>query len=335
MRVAVVGATGLVGREVVSLLDEREFPVEELLLYASEHSEGETLSLRGEPVTVRRLPAEPPTVDLAVLCATAEVSRKIAGALAAKGGLVLDLAPDSPAKVVPLGAAAVEALRSPAGTGRVLAVPDPLARLVAAPLRALGSLGRAQRAVVTLLVSASARGRERIEALGRQTVSLLNAQSSSEDEEAEAIAFACIPEDASAPASIAARVEGQVQALLAAGFPLVVSVVQTPTFVAHVASIAVEIDASFSAGEARKALREAPSLLVAEPGEGSIGTRDVAGSEAIHVVGLRQNPSDPRWLQFWAMADNIRQGAALAAVSLAEGLLLPARGQAPGKAPGG
>jgi len=87
-------------------------------------------------------------------------------------------------------------------------------------------------------------------------------------------------------------------------------------------SLSVELVSPTTAEAVHAALREAPSLVVEEPGGTSISTYDVLGAEGIYVLGLRHAANDPAWIHFWVLADNVRHGAALAAVSLAEGILL-------------
>jgi aspartate-semialdehyde dehydrogenase len=100
-------------------------------------------------------------------------------------------------------------------------------------------------------------------------------------------------------------------------------VIRAPIFFGQAASISVELEPALSLEVVREVLRKTPSILIAEPGDEPTGTLDALGADAIHVVGLRHRGG--AWWHFWALGDNVRQGGALAAVSLAEGLLLGSR----------
>jgi aspartate-semialdehyde dehydrogenase len=326
-RVAVVGATGVVGRELTTLLPERDFPIAELRLYAAEAEEGEEIEVGGDWQRVERLPNELPEVDVAFLCATAEVSREIAEELAESGALVIDLASGSESAPLVLGAADVgEAPRTARG-GMVVRLPDPLTRLVGVPLRAVAALARVERAIVTGVVSASAFGRAELDRLSQATVGVLNFRQPEEEQEEESdgeaapagVAFRCIPEDPTAP-GIASRVTAELGQLLVPPLPVAVNVVRAPFFYGHAASLSIELSSPVAIDRVRAVLRDAPSLVVGEGGASDFSTLDAVGADAIYVVGLAQRAADPKWVHWWVLSDNIRQGAALAAVSIAEGL---------------
>lgn len=316
-RVAVIGATGLVGSEVVSLLAERGFPVSELLLFASEGTRGESLEWDGDPVEIHELERPLPEVDVAFLCATAAVSAEIGGEIAAVGALVIDLAPAA-ANAGSLALTAADARVALQAHGSVLRVPDPLTRLLAVPLLALRAVGVPTRAVATLIVSASRFGKGAVVDLGRETIALLNLEVS-EDESEPTVAFRCTP---LGPEAAARRVEAEVRALVGETLPIAIHVVRAPIFHGHAASLAIQFESPVDLAAARARLRDAPSLLVAEEGAGPISTLDALAIDAMHVTELSSDAGDPTWLHFWVLGDNVRQGAALAAVALAEGILL-------------
>ena len=323
-RVAVVGATGLVGAEIVSLLAERSFPVGELFLYASERSAGEQVEFGGEEIVARRIEQPMPAVDVAFLCATSEISRNLGPSLAGDGAWVIDLASATPeAAALPLSAAEVRRSSGEA-RGGIVQVPDPLARMIALPIRALARHASPRRVIVTLLVSASAFGKESVERLSEETVALFNLQEGDEKRTSVA-AFRCIPELARSREGLAERVEAHVRLLLGPSTDVVASVIRVPIFFGQAASISVELEPALELGRVREVLRDTPSVLIPEPGDEPTSTLDALGADGIHVVGFRQHGGAPAWLHFWALGDNVRQGAALAAVSLAEGLLFGSR----------
>lgn len=318
-RVAVVGATGLVGGEIVSLLAERGFPVSELALYASDRSRGESLEWEGESVEVKPIERPLPECDVAFLCASPEVSAELRDELAGTGAVVVDLVPPGPgARGSAPSLTAAEARASLQSAGTVVRVPDPLTRLIAVPVLALRELAVPRRVVVTLVASASRFGKASVERLSRETIGLLNLREQDEEEE-PTVAFRCIPLERGAAAD---RVEAELRELLGEEIAISTAVVRAPMFHGNAASIAVELDAPVDAAAVRETLRQAPSLLVADEGETPASTFDALASDAMQVVQIDCATDDPTWVRFWVLGDNVRQGAALAAVAMVEGLLL-------------
>lgn len=319
--VAVAGASGLVGREIVSLLAERSFPVGDLKLYASERSEGEDVELGERPERVERLPAVLPEVDVAFVCLPAAVAGEVVTAWSAAGSIVIDLSgSQGPASVVPLvlGEARQTELARRIEKGGVLALPSPLSRLVALPVAVLAELAPVRRVVATLLASASTFGSEAVTQLSRETVALLSSQESDSESASRALAFSCALEEESGAGSLTERVRQEIARLAGVDGPVLVTLARTPTFHAQAASVAIETVRPIAPEAAARALREAPSLMLAEPGTLAASTLDSIGSDAVHLGGLTADGADPNWIRFWAAADNVRQGGALAAVSLAE-----------------
>jgi aspartate-semialdehyde dehydrogenase len=321
LRVAVIGATGLVGREVVALLEKRGFPVGTLALYASQASVGTSLEFHEQTRSVSPLPDELPEIDLAFLCAPVEVSRDVAERLAESGALVVDVAPGaSDGAVLLFGAADLGSAPRTARGGLWVRVPDPLTRMIVAPLRALDAAAmRPIRVIATSLLSASASGHAAVERLSEDSIALLGMREEGE-EDARSGAFRSTPLPSESPVSV--RVSAEVAAL-GLGTPLALHVARVPMFHGQAAALSLELASPVETDKVRGAFREAPSLVVvADQETGGLSTFDVIGVDAIHVMGLRRDENDSRWLHFWTLADNVRQGAALAAVTLAEGILL-------------
>jgi aspartate-semialdehyde dehydrogenase len=258
LRVAVVGATEIIGAEVVSLLAERRFPLAHLSLYSSRETAGEEVDFRDGTLRVERLPDTVPMVDVMFLCSAIETAATLGTAAVAAGTLTIDLAPhatpDADAPAV-LGVGDLSPVLRHASGGLLVRMAHPLARLAAVPLRARGALARVE-------LSEFLRGRPRV----------------------------------------------------------VANVVEVPAFFGHAASLAIELEAVVGADEARKVLRETPSVVIVE-GDERFSTLDVVGADAICILDLRQEGPDERWLHLWALGDNVRQGAALPAVAIAESLL--------------
>ena len=322
-RVAVIGATGLVGREIVGMLAERRFPIGELHLYASERSAGEEVELGDQTVRVERLGRELPPLDVVFLCTPAEVARDVGEDLAAEGALVIDLSTASrsdPAAPLLVAGASPEELSLGADRGIVVAVPDPLALLVAAVLRPLATLVRLRRVAVTALESASVFGAKAVEGLARASAALLSGVDVDEQIAVHsALAFSCAPEK---PAEGAIDpVSRDLRRLLGSDVAVQVVRIRVPAFHGNAVSLSVAADSPLSLEAVREQLREAPSILLDDP-EGEVtASRDAVGTDAVHVGAVHLHPEDPSWVSIWAASDNLRQGGALNAVALAEALL--------------
>jgi aspartate-semialdehyde dehydrogenase len=315
LRVAVLGATGLVGRELLSLLEERRFPVAELTLFASEDSAGESVAFADDELSVRETPDAFPRFDLAFLCVPAEVARRVAQVLLAGGAVVVDVSPahrDAPE--AGLGVAGVVPAER-----RLVSIPDPLTvllALVVRPLLAAFGPRAIRRVVATAIVSASAFGRDEVERLGGQSASLLGGREPDEDE--TPIAFDCVPVAGDDVRFFGAEVRRDLARLLEREIPLALTVVRAPVFHGQGLTITIELDAEADRIKAESALREAPSLLLAAAGTPSASIRTAAGDDTAHVGPIR---AEGPLLTVWAASDNVRQAAALTAVSVAETLL--------------
>jgi aspartate-semialdehyde dehydrogenase len=160
-----------------------------------------------------------------------------------------------------------------------------------------------------------------VERLSEESIALLNLQEG-EEGSAPQQAFRCTP--LGAESRVSTRVSAEVAALGELSAPVALHVARIPMFHGQAAALSLELASPVEIDVVRGALREAPSLLVAgdEGTAGAVSSFDALGIDATCVVGLRRDVRDPRWVHFWALGDNVRQGAALAAVSLAEGILL-------------
>lgn len=314
LRVAVVGATGLVGREIITLLGERRFPVRELVPFSSESSAGDSIAFADGDVTVQEIPSAWPRFDLAFLCASAEVSRRAAPALAAGGAVVVDVtAAHRDAKDATL-ALPGEGL---APTTSIVAIPHPVTTLLVSLLQPIVAHVRVRRVVATALVSISALGRDALDRLGTESAELLSGRTPDEERQ---VAFDSGPEPRDGDRYLAAEVRRDASRLLGVDLPLSFSAVRVPLFFGQGLSLAVEGEEPIDVGAVESWLREAPSLIVDPPATATT-IREAAGGEAVHVGMLRVDPTDRRWLHLWATSDNVRQGAALTAVSIAEAMV--------------
>lgn len=319
--VALVGATGVLGREVLEVLGARVPGVRELRCRAGERSLGEEVEFRGGLVPVDEgipAPSDLRGVDLAILCAPAEVSREAARAALRAQVPCIDCsgALAGEPEVPVLGPGILGGGKVPAGP--VLAVaPGPALclALAAAPLREAAGL---EGLAAVVLEPASAAGREAVDRLSLESIALFNQAELEEPEDPEreraGIAFDCAPVD-DGDSGEAGRL---LVRLLGGELPSHVERLRVPTFHGTGAAVSVSTVRPLDPEAAAAALRGAPGIEVAVGT--SPGTRSVAGCESVRVARIRPDPSRPRGLAFWLTADALRL-AAVFAVRAAEARL--------------
>jgi aspartate-semialdehyde dehydrogenase len=331
--VAVVGATGAVGGEVVRVLVERAFPVGDLRLFASPRSAGASVDVAGHGVEVEILSAEGfEGIDLAFFCAGGAVSAELAPVAALAGAVVIDksshfrLDPDVPLVVPEVNAADLE-LRERG----IVASPNCTTIPIVVALSPLAEAAGLGRIVAASYQAVSGAGKRGVDALSLETVNLLNMRAArDEDEDQPAvfphrIAFNCIPQvDAFLPDGSTkeeAKVVAETRKVLHLDeLPIAVTCVRVPTFYGHGVALTIETERRLDAEEARRILRASPGVVLSDEGdERPYPTpADVGGTDAVYVGRVRNDPSHPRGLQLWVAADNVRKGAALNAVQIAE-----------------
>lgn len=331
-RVAVVGATGAVGETLLSILAERNFPVGELVPLASERSAGDSLRFRDRPVTVRNLAEyDFAGVDFAFFSAGGSISAEHAPRAAAAGAVVIDNTshfrnePDVPLVVSEVNPHA--ATQRPRG---IIANPNcsTMQMLVAlAPIhRAVGI----ERINVASYQSVSGAGRSAMEELGKQTARLLNFQDPAPERFPVQIAFNLIPQIDSFVDNGYTREEMKMvwetrKILEDDSIQVNPTCVRVPVFYGHALACHIETRERIDAAAARTLLEAAPGVVVVDervPGGYPTPVGHAAGTDPVYVGRLREDISHPRGLDLWIVADNIRKGAALNAVQIAE-LLLP------------
>jgi aspartate-semialdehyde dehydrogenase len=333
-KVAVVGATGLVGREVISILEERGFPVSELSLFASERSAGESIDFGDDSVTVRVLSPELlQGVEIAFFAAGGSVSRAVAPEAAKAGVVCIDKSSTFRTDVdVPLVVPGVndEAL---AGwdTKRIIATPNCSTIQLVQALKPLHDIGGLRRVICCTYQAASGAGREGIDELDHQVRDMFNSRDAGSTEVFGArLAFnalPCIPGDGAFDddgyTGEERKMVGETRRIL--GLPdlkVGVTCARVPVFHGHSEAVHIELDKAIDPEIAREALRAAPGVLVVDdPNEALYPTAaDAVGQDHTLVGRVRVDPSLDNGLAFWVVSDNLRTGAALNAVRIAEHL---------------
>lgn len=326
--VAIVGATGAVGETMLSILAERKFPVGQLHVLASERSAGQKVDFGGRKLTVADLAGfDPAGVDIALFSAGGAVSKQYAPKFAAAGAVVIDNSSafryddDVPLVVAEVNPGAIHA--RPRG---IVANPNcsTMQMLVAlAPLHREAGITRIN---VATYQSVSGAGRSAMEELGRQTAAMLNFQPHEPAKFPVQIAFNLIPhideflENGFTKEEM--KMVWETRKIL--GDPSIQvnpTAVRVPVFFGHSEAVHLETRDKLTVERARELLESAPGVeLVDEREAGGYPTpvTHAAGTDPVYVGRLREDPSHPRGLDLWIVADNIRKGAALNAVQLAE-----------------
>lgn len=330
-KVAVVGATGNVGREILNTLSERQFPADEVVALASSRSAGTKVSFgEDEELKVRNLADfDFRGIDIVLSSPGAKVSAEHAPRAAKAGAVVIDntshfrMDPDVPLVVPEVNREAIAAY----GRRNIIANPNCSTIQMVVALKPLHDLAGITRAVVATYQSTSGAGREAMDELFNQTKAIYVNDSVVKENFTKQIAFNLIPhidafmEDGATKEEWKMMVE--TKKILDPGIKLTATCVRVPVFIGHAEAINLEFEASISVEEARAALREAPGVTLVDhrADEGYVTPVEAAGDDAVYVSRLREDPTVENGLSLWVVSDNLRKGAALNTVQIAEALI--------------
>ncbi len=330
LHVAVVGATGAIGRELVNLLVERRFPLRQLDLYASARSAGETRQVHDESVVVKVFPPAQPAADLVFFCTPPDVAAAHAAPWQRAGAVVIDLS--GGAAPAGLGAAGAPALGllgrpAPALAPTLLRLPTTAAGPLARVLGPLAAAGGLERVAATLCLGASARGQAAMADLSAQVVGILNGRPYLLKEFTQPLAFNTLPlvgaAQTGAPSDYEARCGDELRALLELPrLPVDVTALFVPMFSGQTAVVALQLGTALARDELQAALEAAPGVeLVDEPAADGYPT-PVAAAERDEVFVGRLRPDRSVARGFWLVAsyDNLRL-CALNALATAQSLV--------------
>jgi len=326
--VAIVGATGAVGEAMLAILAERQFPIGKLHLLASARSAGEKIDYGARKIVVEDLATfDPAGIDIALFSAGGSVSKEYAPKFAAAGAVVIDNSSafrqddDVPLVVSEVNPEAIA--HRPRG---IIANPNcsTMQMLVAlAPIhRAVGI----ERINVATYQSVSGAGRSAMEELGRQTAAMLGFQTHAPEKFPVQIAFNLIPhidefQDNGYTKEEMKLVWETRKILGDDSIQVNPTAVRVPVFYGHSEAVHLETRSKLSAADARALLEAAPGVEVVDdrvPGGYPTPVTHAAGTDPVYVGRIREDLSHPRGLDLWIVSDNIRKGAALNAVQLAE-----------------
>jgi aspartate-semialdehyde dehydrogenase len=328
-RVAVVGATGNVGREMLNILAERQFPLDEVAAVASARSTGDIIDFgeTGETLKVRNLEHfDFAGWDMALFAAGSDVSKVHAPRAAQAGCTVIDnsslyrMDPDVPLIVPEVNAEALAGYRKK----NIIANPNCSTAQLVVALKPLHDAARIKRVVVATYQSVSGSGKAGMDELFEQSRNIFVGDANEPVKYPKQIAFNVIPQvdvfldDGSTKEEWKMVVE--TKKILDPSIKLSATCVRVPVFVGHSEAVNIEFESEISAEEAQNILREAPGVMLVDKREdgGYVTPVECVGDYATFVSRVREDPTVENGLSLWVVSDNLRKGAALNAIQIAE-----------------
>lgn len=330
-RVAVIGATGNVGREMLSILSEREFPVDEVVALASERSVGRQVSFGEDDILdVQDLAKfDFKGIDIVLSSPGAKVSAVHSPRAAKAGAVVIDntsqfrMDPDVPLVVPEVNPQAIAQFRKKG----IIANPNCSTIQMVVALKPLHQLAKIRRVVVSTYQSVSGGGKEAMDELFNQTRAVYVNDPIVKEKFTKQIAFNVIPhidvfmDDGSTKEEW--KMMAETKKILDPAIKVVAHCVRVPVFIGHSEMVNIECENPISADEARSVLKRAPGISVVDhrADEGYVTPVECAGEDLVYVSRIREDVTVENGLSFWVVADNLRKGAALNAVQIAEVLV--------------
>jgi aspartate-semialdehyde dehydrogenase len=329
-KIAVVGATGNVGREMLAILAERRFPADEVVALASRRSQGVEVSYGDRTLKCKALEHyDFADVDICVMSAGGAVSKDWSPRIAAAGAVVIDNSSawrydfDVPLVVPEVNADAVKGFRKRG----IIANPNCSTAQLVVALKPLHDKAKITRVVVATYQSVSGAGKDGMDELDRQTKAIYSLQELEMKKFPKRIAFNVIPhidvfmEDGSTKEEW--KMVAETKKILDPKIKLVATCVRVPVFIGHSEAVNIEFENPITADEARDILHNAPGCIVLdrrEPG-GYVTPHEAAGEDATYISRIREDATVENGLAMWVVSDNLRKGAALNAVQIAECLI--------------
>ncbi|WP_062017190.1 aspartate-semialdehyde dehydrogenase [Aureimonas sp. AU4] len=326
-KVAVVGATGNVGREMLNILEERGFPADEVVALASRRSQGTEVSFGDKTLKVKSLDSyDFSGTDICLMSAGGSVAKEWAPRIGAKGCVVIDNSSafrydaDVPLVVPEVNADAVKGF-----TNRyIIANPNCSTAQLVVALKPLHDRATIKRVVVSTYQSVSGAGKEGMDELFEQSRAVFVADPTTNRKFTKRIAFNVIPhidvfmEDGSTKEEW--KVMAETKKMLDPKIKVTCTAVRVPVFIGHSEAVNIEFEKPITAEEARDILREAPGCLVIDKHEdgGYVTPIETAGEDATYISRIREDQTLENGLNMWVVADNLRKGAALNAIQIAE-----------------
>jgi aspartate-semialdehyde dehydrogenase len=333
-RVAVVGATGNVGREVLNILAERKFPADEVIALASSRSIGREISFGDKILKAKNLDDFDFTgVDFAIMSAGSTIAKEWGPRIAAKGCIVIDNSSywryhsDVPLVVPEVNGHVLDAWMANPKRTNIIANPNCSTAQLVVALKPLHDAAKITRVVVSTYQSVSGAGKEGVDELWNQTKGIFVNDSATPGKFPKQIAFNVIPhidvfmEDGYTKEEW--KVLAETKKILDPKIRVTCTAVRVPVFVGHSEAVNIEFENPISADEARDILREAPGISVLDKREaGGYATPvEIVGEYDTFVSRIREDATVENGIAMWVVSDNLRKGAALNTIQIAETLI--------------
>ncbi|MFP4671826.1 MAG: aspartate-semialdehyde dehydrogenase [Desulfohalobiaceae bacterium] len=329
LHLAVAGCTGAVGREMLRILEERDFPLSRLKLLASSKSAGTTLSFKGEEVTVEELSEDSfRDVQLALFSAGGGTSMEFAPIAAKSGCVVVDnssawrMDPEVPLVVPEVNPEALQQHQN------IIANPNCSTIQMVMALKPLHDAARIQRIVVSTYQAVSGSGQKAVDELQSQVRSLFNMQEPEVQVYPHQIAFNCLPhidsfQDNDYTGEEMKMINETKKIMGQEDLRITATTVRVPVFYGHSEAVNIQTERKLSAVEARAILSQSPGIRVLDNPRENIYPMPIhaTGQDETFVGRIREDLSLDNALEMWVVADNIRKGAALNTIQIAETLL--------------
>lgn len=324
--VAIVGATGMVGQEFIKILDQRKFPISNLQLYASDRSVGKKLTVSHQEIEVKKTTEDSfKDVSIALFSAGADISRQFSPVAARQGATVIDnsaafrMDPDIPLVVPEVNPEDIKAHRG------IIANPNCSTIQMVVALYPLHKVNPIKRLTISTYQSVSGTGINAMDELSAQSKLVLENREATHQVYPHQIAFNLLPEidlfqDNGYTKEEWKMVEETRKIMHAPNIAISATCVRVPVYIGHSETVHVEFTEPFSSEKAREILAKAPGVKVMDDPKTGLYPYPwlVAGKDDVYVGRIRKDVSHPNGLVLWIVADNLRKGAALNAVQIAE-----------------
>ncbi len=329
-KVAVVGATGNVGREMLDILAERRFPADEVVAIASRRSQGVEVSYGDKTLKAKALEHyDFSDIDICLMSAGGAVSKEWSPKIAAQGAVVIDnssqwrMDPDVPLVVPEVNADAIAGFTKKG----IIANPNCSTAQLVVVLKPLHDKAKIKRVVVSTYQSVSGAGKDGMDELDRQTKAVYSLGELETKKFTKRIAFNVIPhidvfmDDGYTKEEW--KMVAETKKILDPKIKLTATCVRVPVFIGHSEAVNIEFENEITVDEAHDVLRNAPGVLVVDKREngGYVTPYEAAGEDATYVSRVREDPTVDNGLVLWCVSDNLRKGAALNAIQIAESLI--------------
>lgn len=327
MKVAIVGVSGAVGQEFLKVLEERNFPISELLLFGSERSAGKTYKFKGKDITVKLLAHNDDFkgVRIAFTSAGAGTSKEYADTITKYGAIMIDnssafrMDPDVPLVVPEVNPG--DAVNPPRG---IIANPNCTTIQMVVALKAIEDLSHIRRVRVSTYQSASGAGAAAMDELVEQNAQLVHGEEPTVEKFAYQLAYNVIPQvdvfTDNGYTKEEMKMFNETRKIMHSDIKVSATCVRVPVMRAHSEAVWLETERPVSVEEAREAFSKAEGVVLMDEPEKKIYPMPLplAGENPVYVGRVRKDLTDPNGLSFWCVSDQIKKGAALNAVQIAE-----------------